>query len=149
MKNRILLIALAILSVGLLITLSGRAQDGPPEQPDGPPQEQPQAPSAVGRLSVIHGQVSTMHGDGTTWTAATVNTPVVLGDKISTGDRSRAEMQLDPANVMRFDQHTEAQVADLQQNKINIQLASGLVDLDRKSTRLNSSHLGISYAVFC
>src|ERR1035438_4461841 len=24
-----------------------------------------------------------------------------------------------------------------------------LVDLDRKSTRLNSSHLGISYAVFC
>src|SRR5205807_10275392 len=25
----------------------------------------------------------------------------------------------------------------------------GLVDLDRKSTRLNSSHLVISYAVFC
>src|ERR1035441_3944292 len=25
----------------------------------------------------------------------------------------------------------------------------GLRDLDRKSTRLNSSHLGISYAVFC
>src|SRR5205814_5286202 len=24
-----------------------------------------------------------------------------------------------------------------------------LLDLDRKSTRLNSSHLGISYAVFC
>src|SRR5437899_9369609 len=25
----------------------------------------------------------------------------------------------------------------------------GLEELDRKSTRLNSSHLGISYAVFC
>src|SRR5437899_9885243 len=25
----------------------------------------------------------------------------------------------------------------------------GIGDLDRKSTRLNSSHLGISYAVFC
>src|SRR5205814_10178976 len=25
----------------------------------------------------------------------------------------------------------------------------GLVQIDRKSTRLNSSHLGISYAVFC
>src|SRR5262245_64133620 len=25
----------------------------------------------------------------------------------------------------------------------------GLLHLDRKSTRLNSSHLGISYAVFC
>ena len=128
MKNRILLIAIAILSTGIFITLSGRAQDGPPEQPEGPPQQQPQTPSAVGRLSVIHGQVSTMHGEGTTWSPATVNTPVVLGDKVTTGDRSRAEMQLDPANVMRLDQHTEAQVADLQPNKINIQLASGLVD---------------------
>src|SRR5262245_13667564 len=29
------------------------------------------------------------------------------------------------------------------------QLASGAGRLDQKSTRLNSSHLGISYAVFC
>src|SRR5258705_9879439 len=28
-------------------------------------------------------------------------------------------------------------------------LLAGLVEVDRKSTRLNSSHLGISYAVFC
>src|SRR5258705_4817923 len=28
-------------------------------------------------------------------------------------------------------------------------LSAGLSVLDRKSTRLNSSHLGISYAVFC
>src|SRR5947199_9960994 len=28
-------------------------------------------------------------------------------------------------------------------------IARGGDDLDRKSTRLNSSHLGISYAVFC
>jgi hypothetical protein len=69
-----------------------------------------------------------MHGDGTVWTAGTVNTPVVPGDKISTADRSRAEVQLDPANVMRLEQHTELQVADLEPNKINIQLASGLVD---------------------
>src|SRR5690348_18051430 len=27
--------------------------------------------------------------------------------------------------------------------------AKGLIDLDRKSTRLNSSHPSISYAVFC
>src|SRR5262245_64712392 len=29
------------------------------------------------------------------------------------------------------------------------QVATGLFEADRKSTRLNSSHLGISYAVFC
>jgi hypothetical protein len=129
MKNRFLLIALAIISIGVFVTISGRAQDGPPDQPQGPPpQGQQQVSSVVGRLSVVHGQVSTMHGDGTTWGAATVNTPIVLGDKISTSDHSRAEVQLDPANVVRFDQRTEAQVADLQPTKINIQLASGLVD---------------------
>src|SRR3712207_7849415 len=30
-----------------------------------------------------------------------------------------------------------------------VRLASGLVARDRKSTRLNSSHANISYAVFC
>src|SRR5258705_4688754 len=29
------------------------------------------------------------------------------------------------------------------------QVAERFLELDRKSTRLNSSHLGISYAVFC
>src|ERR1035438_5435045 len=33
--------------------------------------------------------------------------------------------------------------------KANASGATIGVDLDRKSTRLNSSHLGISYAVFC
>src|ERR1035438_7363 len=40
-----------------------------------------------------------------------------------------------------------------QENKIEkelIRISGGELDnLDRKSTRLNSSHLGISYAVFC
>src|SRR5258705_1364046 len=30
-----------------------------------------------------------------------------------------------------------------------VRLEIAFADLDRKSTRLNSSHLGISYAVFC
>src|SRR5262245_62982337 len=30
-----------------------------------------------------------------------------------------------------------------------LQNREGYIQLDRKSTRLNSSHLGISYAVFC
>jgi len=122
MKNRFFLIALAILLTGLFVTSSVRAGDDPEGQPPPPGQ------SAVGRLSVIHGQVSVMHGDAGEWVAATVNTPVVPGDRLTTGDRSRAEVQLDPANVIRLDQRAEAQVADLEQNKIQIQLASGLVD---------------------
>src|SRR2546426_6754440 len=33
--------------------------------------------------------------------------------------------------------------------KVMISLSSSLAGIDRKSTRLNSSHLVISYAVFC
>ena len=41
---------------------------------------------------------------------------------------SRAEVQLDFANIMRLGEHTDAKVADLEQSKIQIQLASGLMD---------------------
>src|SRR2546426_4497024 len=39
--------------------------------------------------------------------------------------------------------------ADLQQRRAQPSLATGGGRRDRKSTRLNSSHLVISYAVFC
>src|SRR5208283_1827337 len=128
MKNRFFPITLAILSMGLLVTTNIRAEDE--SQLPGPPQAQaqPQPQTAVARISVIHGDVSTMRGDAGEWVAGTVNTPLVPGDKVATADRSRAEVQLDFANIMRLDQHSEAKVADLEQNKIDIQLASGLVD---------------------
>src|ERR1035438_10837571 len=34
-------------------------------------------------------------------------------------------------------------------SRITTSSDQGVIDQDRKSTRLNSSHLGISYAVFC
>ena len=133
MKNRFLLITLAILTMGLFVTPSVRAQD----DPQGPPPVQPQAPtsapqaqpqSTVARLSVVNGNVSTMRGDAGEWVAGTVNTPVVPGDKVATAYRSRAEVQLDFANMMRLDERTEAKVADLTQSRILIQLSSGLVE---------------------
>src|SRR5258705_1239220 len=49
-----------------------------------------------------------------------------------------------PENLLAL----EALLTDLDQNIVRAE--SGLDALrDRKSTRLNSSHLGISYAVFC
>lgn len=124
MKNRILIITLAILTVGLFVSANILAGEDP--DPEVPPPSQQQ--TAVGRVSVVHGQVSTAHGDAGEWTAATVNTPLVPGDRVSTADHSRAELQLDPATVMRLEERTEARVADLEQNKMQLQLASGLVD---------------------
>src|SRR5207247_5264892 len=50
----------------------------------------------------------------------------------------------------RFDFATVRRLRDELQNRIGnrLKLATGC-DLDRKSTRLNSSHEWISYAVFC
>src|ERR1039458_6401063 len=48
----------------------------------------------------------------------------------------------------KFRPSSEALLRRVVQGK-GLYLVFNAVDIDRKSTRLNSSHLGISYAVFC
>jgi hypothetical protein len=146
MKNRVLITGFTILWASLFVTVNLGAQDEdqpqappqvqPQEQPAVPPQQgQPQSPppaqaqtqTAAARISVIHGNVTTMHGDGGEWLAGTVNTPLVVGDSVATSEGSRAEVQLDFANLMRLAGNTQAKVADLEQSKLDIQLASGLI----------------------
>lgn len=109
----------------------------PEDQPDAqygsqmppPPQAQPQAQATgVGRISLVQGGVSTQRGDSGDWNAAIVNTPVVPGDRVSTGDRSRAEVQLDFGNVLRLDEHTVVRVTQLDPQHIQMEISEGLVD---------------------
>ena len=113
MKNRILLIGLSFFMLGLFIPKSLRADEPTP---------------GVARVSLINGDVSTQRGDTGDWVAATVNTPLVPGDKVATGAGSRTEVQLDYADVMRLAPRSEAKIADLTRNRIQVQLASGLMD---------------------
>src|SRR5205814_10309845 len=53
-----------------------------------------------------------------------------------------AEAPVKGTSVLKYDPSGKAAEAYRQ-------LAKEVLDGDRKSTRLNSSHLGISYAVFC
>ena len=122
MKNRLLLMTFAVLALGSLGLTSVWAQDVPPNQPPADPGQ------GVARVSVVHGTVSTMRGDSGEWVATTVNTPLMPGDKIGTGANSRAEIQLDFANILRLNQSTEAMLTDLKQNRIQVQLASGLAE---------------------
>jgi hypothetical protein len=117
MKNRLLLITLAAFIFGLLGPMNLPAEDAPDAAP------------AVARVSVVHGTVSTMHGDAGQWVAATVNSPLMAGDNLTTGASSNAEVQLDPANILRLDQNTQMQIAELSPNRIRVQLASGLVEV--------------------
>jgi hypothetical protein len=83
---------------------------------------------AVARISVIHGDVSTLRSETKDWVATTVNVPVERADSIATGPSSRTELQLDYANVLRLDQATAIKLVELTRTRIQIQLASGLVD---------------------
>jgi FecR protein len=109
-----------------------KAQDQAPDQvqEQGQTQEQQQENKSTGvaRISYINGQVSTMRGDTDQWAAATLNAPLANGDKISTSNGSRTEVELDYANVLRLAGQTEASIANLSHDKIQVQVAQGLVD---------------------
>lgn len=115
MKRRILMITLVAFATCLAIPGVVRAQDEPSQ--------------GVARISLINGEVSTQRGDSGDWVATTVNAPVVSGDKVSTGANSRTELQLDYADILRMDQRTEAKIADLSRGRVQVQVASGQVNL--------------------
>jgi FecR protein len=104
---------------------------GPADQQPGDRQSGEQAEETkqgVARISMMHGDVSTQRGDSGDWSAAALNAPVVSGDKVSTGDDARAELQLDFANLMRLGPKTQANVANFTKQNIQIQMGQGLAD---------------------
>jgi hypothetical protein len=104
----------------------GPAQAQGQEQAQSEPQSEPS--SSVARISLMHGDVSTQRGDSGDWATAAVNQPMVSSDKISTGANSRAEVQLDSANILRLGDSTLASIAGLSRNQIQVQLERGLID---------------------
>ncbi|MEQ1884033.1 MAG: DUF6600 domain-containing protein [Bryobacteraceae bacterium] len=81
---------------------------------------------AVARVSLINGEVSVAH-DNNDMVAAAPNAPMVTGDRILTGDNSRAEVQFDGANVLRMAAGTEVRMGDLQYHRYLVQVAQGMV----------------------
>jgi FecR protein len=84
--------------------------------------------NGVGRVSLIHGDVSTQRGDSGDWSAAQLNAPLMTGDKISTGDKARAEVQLDYANILRLSEHAQANITNLTRKSIQVQLGHGMAN---------------------
>jgi uncharacterized protein DUF6600/FecR-like protein len=103
---------------------------GTPAGAQQPAQPDPGAEQGAARVSFIHGDLSTQHSNSSEWVAATLNTPVVNGDHISTGKRSRAEIQLDHANVLRMSDESTANVVNLSRTQMQIQVGQGLVNYD-------------------
>jgi hypothetical protein len=83
-------------------------------------------PPGVARLSFIRGDVSVQRGDSGDTSAVELNTPLEAGDKVFTGPRSRTEIQLDWANMLRLDENAQATIASLDSKRVQVQILQGL-----------------------
>jgi hypothetical protein len=88
----------------------------------------PEEKNGVARISLIHGDVSTQRGDSKDWSAAALNAPVLAGDRVTTGDKARTELELDYANTLRLAEHSQANITQLTRAQIQIQLARGMAN---------------------
>jgi hypothetical protein len=81
----------------------------------------------VARISLMNGDVSVRRGDAGEWVAAAVNAPLSVEDTLVTGANSRAEVQLDWANLIRLSSNAEVRLAELENQRYTLQVARGLV----------------------
>ena len=132
--KRILVSLVAAAALALGPTLAQDQQ--PPPQQDQPQDDQQQAPEpdgqyeqgrAVARVSLLNGDVSVRRGDSGDVIAAALNAPLMAGDSVMTSSSSRAEVQLDWANVVRIAPNSEVRFSALDIKSFQIQIAAGAV----------------------
>ncbi len=83
----------------------------------------------VARLSIVQGDVNVRRGDNGELTAAVVNAPLFSQDNLQIGGESRAEVELDYANVLRLAPGTSLNFADVEYRQARLQLGLGTVIL--------------------
>jgi len=109
-----------VVAAAVLVAAMGgiglRAQEAP-----GPPER------GVARMSVINGEVSVRRGDSGEWVAAVANAPLMVEDRIATGQGARAEVQFDAGDLIRLGANAEVRLAQLDYNHYELQIAHGTV----------------------
>src|SRR5215469_13781360 len=88
----------------------------------------PNAPG-VANVSVVEGNVAIVRGDSGGQFGASVNTPLLPGDYISTAGNSRAEAQLDGISMLRLAESTQVRFVNLKPGSREMQLADGTAEL--------------------
>ncbi len=79
----------------------------------------------VARISLMDGEVSVRRGDSGEWVAGVINAPLMTDDRIATGQNSRAEVQLDGANVLRLGGNAEIHLARLENGRYYVEIGKG------------------------
>ncbi len=116
---KIELLSLALMSV-LFATPLAAQTSGDFEEEDRPGR-------GVARISLTNGDVTVKRGDSGDLTAAALNAPLLVQDRVFTGPNSRAELQFDYSNMIRMAANTEVRIAEIEPNRYMVQLARGLV----------------------
>jgi len=98
----------------------------PQQQQDGDAPDPDAASHGTARISIMNGDVSVRRGDNGDFVAASVNAPLVVGDRVLTGPNSVSEVQFDWANMIRTASNTEIRLSELADHRYQIQLARGV-----------------------
>ena len=100
-----------LLALGLALTaMAASATDDPPGR--------------VGRVGDTRGQVWTLEAGQGEWLTLQRNRPITTGDRITTDNNARAELQVG-STTFRLGEHTDVQVMRLDDERIQLQLAEG------------------------
>lgn len=101
------------------------------------------------------GSVSVRHGDGQPRTTGLLDAPLVSEDRIATGAKALAELQLDSDNVLEAGPRSEIRLARLENGPYQVQLIQGAVtyrvlndsrahmQVDTPSVSVRPSHVGV------
>ncbi len=99
--------------------------DGSAQSYDG---ETTQAPGRVARLAYLSGQVQFSPAGENDWGSVEVNRPMVVGDRLLTGDDGRAALELGDASL-RIDHDSAFDFLNLDDNNVQIELSQGTLNV--------------------
>ncbi|MEO8998253.1 MAG: DUF6600 domain-containing protein [Rhodanobacter sp.] len=110
------------LAIMLLCTAAGLAQAQSASDDSADP------PSRVARLSYIAGDLGFLPAGAKDWIDASVNRPLTTGDRLSTSQGARAELELGGGSL-RMDGQTDFGLLDLNDQLAQIELTQGTLNL--------------------
>lgn len=102
------------------------------------------------RLSLVEGDVQVRPEGTEEWFPASINTPVLEGDRIWVPDRGRLEIQMRDGSIVRLNENTSFDVLRMEENSLQYYLNSGsvYVNFSGKKRYLQIDTIGASIRVY-